>query len=149
MAQGFGTAMKYTVKHYSRFSAEQGVGSDLIRAEAWDALRLRAAGDDPFMFPPTRKQWQDKALANMALSRRADDLARFIQANGYSAVHSFGVGTAGLEFLLKNRLKEVIIRCSDYAPKTVEALAGFFPEAQAVTCNKNPVKSPAATSRQY
>ena len=136
--------MKCTVKHFSRFSVEKGVGGDLNRPQAWDALRSHTGQDDPFAFPADRRQWQDKAMGNEALNRRADDLAKFIHGGGYGAVHSFGVGTAALEFLLKRRLKNVIMHCSDYAPKTVEILRGFFPEAEVGCFDMGKDRFPAA-----
>ena len=46
--------MRLTVRHHFDFGADRAlVGHDLVRPEAWNALRTQTRG--PFALPPTRE----------------------------------------------------------------------------------------------
>jgi hypothetical protein len=49
--------MRITVPHYFDFGADRElVGEDVVRPEAWDALRTQS--DGPFALPATRAEWE-------------------------------------------------------------------------------------------
>ena len=113
-----------TLHHHYDFGADRGlVGDDLIRPEAWDALRIQSSG--PFALPAQRDAWV--AAADIpALRMRAEALSRSLDELGVVRMASYGVGTAGLELWLHRLAPARQLVVTEYAPETVARLAQNF-----------------------
>ncbi len=62
--------MRLTVRHHFDFGADRAVvGDDLVRPEAWDALRTQTSG--AFALAETREQWERTADEHPELEARA------------------------------------------------------------------------------
>ena len=113
-----------TLRHHYDFGAERGlVGDDLIRPEAWDALRTQTSG--PFALPADRDAWES-AADNPALRARAEVLSRWLDELGVGSLASYGVGTGGLELWLHRLGPARQLVVTEYAPETVARLAQNF-----------------------
>ena len=123
--------MRLTVRHHFDFGADRAlVGDDLVRPEAWDALRTQTSG--PFALPPTRQEWERTADEHPELQARARRISELLDARGVNRLASYGAGGATLECWLKRAAPARELAVTDYAEATVERLAGIFPEAHCV-----------------
>lgn len=121
--------MKLTIRHVYDFGADaERVGPDLVRPDAWDALRETPG---PFELPATREDWERKA-ETPELAARARDVAALAARLGATRVCSYGAGNAGLELLLSRAAPDLLITCTDFTPRTVARLAALFPEADVI-----------------
>src|ERR671922_2125588 len=87
-------SMRLTVRHHVDFGADRAVvGDDLVRPEAWDALRTRTSG--VFSLAPTREEWERTADAHPELEARARPRAALFPrpAGGEGAPYGVGGGT--------------------------------------------------------
>jgi len=117
-----------TVVHVYDFGADRRlVGGDLVRPEAWDALRVDTHG--PFAMPAERAAWEADAAAHPALGDRAAAIDRWCRDNGIETLASYGVGGGTLELLLSRLAPERRLICTDYGPETVARLSDLFAEA--------------------
>ena len=123
--------MRLTVRHHFDFGADRAVvGEDLVRPEAWDALRTRTSGD--FALASTRDEWEATADDHPELGERARRIGALLDARGVGRLASYGAGGATLECWLKRIAPERELVVTDYAEATVERLAGIFTEAECV-----------------
>lgn len=127
--------MKLTIKHFYDF---QDFANNLnnirgsLNSTSWDVLRLNnPASDNIFAIPETSPLWQERILASSVLERRAKAISDLMQGR-FSRLNSYGVGAAGLEFLIKRQTPHIFLQCSDYAPKTIERLRKVFREADRI-----------------
>jgi hypothetical protein len=117
-----------TIRHVYDFGADRAlVGDDLVRPEAWDALRVQT--DGPFSLPPDRAAWEQQALSRPELADRARAINAWADAAGAGRLASYGVGGATLEYLLWRERPERSLVVGDYTPSAVARLAELFPEA--------------------
>ena len=124
--------MRLTLRHVYDFAEDRAlVGDDLVRPEAWDALRTRTSG--PFGLPADREAWTAAAEADGAIVGRADAIDRWLRAAGAESVASYGVGSGALELLLHRRAPGRRLIATDFGPATVARLATLFPEAEVRT----------------
>jgi hypothetical protein len=113
-----------TLRHHFDFGAERGlVGDDLIRAEAWDALRTQTSG--PFALPADRDAWE-AAADNPALHARAEALSTWLDELSVGRLASYGVGAGGLELWLHRLAPARQLVVTEYAPETVARLGHHF-----------------------
>ncbi|MDX6678583.1 MAG: hypothetical protein QOE31_2635 [Solirubrobacteraceae bacterium] len=120
--------VRLTIRHVYDFAGDRAlVGDDLVRPQAWDALRTQTTG--PFALPDDRAAWIANAEADEALGARADAIDRWLRDAGASSVASYGAGTGALEWLLACRAPERRMTATDFGPETVARLAGLFEEA--------------------
>lgn len=123
--------MRLTVRHHFDFGADRAlVGDDLVRPEAWDALRTQTSG--PFALAATREEWERAADDRPELEARARRIRELLDAREVRRLASYGVGGATLESWLKRLAPERELVVTDYAQATVERLAGIFTEAECV-----------------
>jgi hypothetical protein len=123
--------MRLTVRHHFDFGADRAlVGDDLVRPEAWDALRTQSSG--AFALPPTRDEWERTADEHPELDVRARRISELLDTRGVSRLASYGAGGATLECWLKRVAPARELVVTDYAEATVKRLAGIFPEADCV-----------------
>jgi hypothetical protein len=121
--------VRLTSPHYYDFGADRvHVGDDLVRPEAWDALRVKT--DGPFSLPETREAWERAADGRPEIRERALQVAAIARERGVRRVVSYGAGTALLELHLHRVAPELEIVLTDYAPAAVDRLAKLFPEAE-------------------
>lgn len=121
--------MRITVRHVFDFGADRAlVGDDLVRPEAWDALRVRTSG--PFGLPADRAALEAAADARPELEERARALASLLAERGARRVVSYGAGAALLEVWLLRLAPDLELVLTDYAPLTVERLAAVFGELE-------------------
>jgi hypothetical protein len=120
--------MRITLPHYFDFGADRAlVGDDLVRPEAWDALRTQT--DGPFSLPATREDWEQVADERADIRDRAKAIDALLESRGVSRLASYGVGGAPLECWLKRLAPDRELIVTEYAPATVERLRSVFPEA--------------------
>ena len=118
-----------TVRHVYDFGEDRSVvGDDLVRPEAWDALRTKTTGD--FALPDDRGAWEAVATGRPDLVARAKAIDAWLARNGIESVASYGVGGASLEFLMWREAPKRRLVISDYGPATVDRLASVFPEVE-------------------
>jgi hypothetical protein len=117
-----------TIRHRFDFGADRGlVGDDLIRPEAWDALRTQTSG--PFALSDDRDAWRAAVDKNSELRARAEALSRWLDEHHVERLASYGVGAAGLELWLYRLAPDRKLVVTDYAPETVARLSNHFDEA--------------------
>lgn len=128
--------MRLTIKHYYCFGANsQVVGERLINRNSWDQLRVSANDSQcVFVLPKDRALWEERCQRDSLLQKRAEAIGRIL-GSGFDRIHSYGVGCAYLEFLIKKNNPAISIRCSDYTPQAIERLRVFFPEAEVICFN--------------
>jgi hypothetical protein len=120
--------MRITLPHYFDFGADRAlVGDDLVRPEAWDALRTQT--DGPFGLAATREDWERVADERPEIRDRAAAINELLDRRGVSRLASYGVGGAPLECWLKRLAPPRELIVTEYAPATVERLGEVFPEA--------------------
>jgi hypothetical protein len=113
--------VRITIPHYFDFGADRElVGNDLVRPEAWDALRTKTTG--PFAIADTPAGWEAIAKAHPILGDRAEAIESLIDSRGGGSIASYGVGGASLEYWLSRRDPERRLLIGEYAPDTVERL---------------------------
>ena len=123
--------MRLTVRHHFDFGADREVvGDDLVRPDAWDALRTRTSG--AFALAETREEWERTADAHRELEARAQRLDAVFARREARRVASYGAGGATLECWLARVAPERELVVTDYAPATIERLRPIFPEAECV-----------------
>ena len=121
--------MRVTIPHYYDFGEDRElVGDDLVRPEAWDALRTRTHG--PFALPETHEEWEAVADDRDDIRLRAAALDAWLDDRGVRTLASYGVGGATLELWLHRLNPERALRLTDYTPATVERLRRLFPAAE-------------------
>jgi hypothetical protein len=92
--------MRLTVRHPFDFGADRAVvGEDLVRPEAWDALRTQTSG--AFALAATRAEWDRTADEHPELDARARRISELLAARGVGRRASYGAGGATLECWLK------------------------------------------------
>src|SRR4051794_33721274 len=111
--------MRLTIPHYYDFGADRvHVGDDLVRAEAWDALRLNT--DGPFSVPATRAAFEEAAEARPEIRTRAERVVSLSRERSVRRLASYGAGAALLELWMKRLAPEIELILTDYAEGTVE-----------------------------
>jgi hypothetical protein len=119
--------VRLTVRHYFDFGdARDLVGDDLVRPDAWDALRTDTSG--PFAAPQTRAHAERVLSEHREISARAGAIDAWLSSEGVGSVASYGVGGATLELALRERAPGRALTLGEYAPRTVERLRELFPE---------------------
>jgi hypothetical protein len=123
--------VRLTIPHWFDFGEDRvHVGDDLVRASAWDALRLNT--DGPFSVPATRAAWEEAAGARPEIRARAERIMAIARERGVRRIASYGAGAAVLELWLKRAAPDIELILTDYAEGTVARVAAIFPEAQVV-----------------
>ena len=85
--------IKLTVRHVYDFGADRElVGDDLVRPEAWDALRVRT--DGPFSMARDRAELERVRDEHPEIGERARVIDRLLRERGASSLASYGVGGA-------------------------------------------------------
>jgi hypothetical protein len=121
--------VRITAPHYFDFGEDrQLVGDDLVRPEAWDAIRTETAG--PFGLPPTRAEWESVVDSQTDYAERATVIDRLVAERGDGSIASYGVGVASLELWLHRRRPGRPLLLGEYAPATTARLRELFPEAE-------------------
>jgi hypothetical protein len=115
------------MRHHFDFGPDRTVvGDDLVRAEAWDALRTRT--DGAFSLAGSREELERSTDSRPEIGERARAIERWLERHDVGSVASYGVGGAVLEaWLLRIRPRQRLV-LADYAPETVARLRGLFPE---------------------
>jgi hypothetical protein len=118
-----------TRPHYFDFGEHRElVGRDLVRPEAWDALRTRTTG--VFGLPGSRAEWERFADRQTEIAERARAIDALLAARRVSSLASYGVGAAMLELWLTRLSPERRLLVGEYAPATIERLRAVFQEAE-------------------
>src|SRR5690242_13241910 len=120
--------MRLTIQHYYDFGADRElVGDDLVRAEAWDALRTETAG--PFALPADRATWEE-AAGRADIAERARQIDAWLTGHHVTSVASYGVGTAALELNLHRLSPARGLVLTDYGRSTVARLRELMPDVE-------------------
>jgi hypothetical protein len=123
--------MRLTVRHHFHFGADRPlVGDDLVRAEAWDALRTRTSG--PFAIARDREELERTADSRPEIGERARAINTLLEQRGVRTLASYGVGGAVVELWLHRLAPELRLHVTDYGPETVARLPALLPEAEVV-----------------
>jgi hypothetical protein len=122
------------MRHHFDFGPDRAVvGEDLVRPEAWDALRTRT--DGAFSVAGSRVELERTADGRPEIGERARAINRWLEQRGVDALASYGVGGGVLEaWLLRSRPGQPLA-LTDYGPETVERLRTLFPEVEVVLHN--------------
>ncbi len=114
------------MRHHFDFGTDRAVvGDELVRPEAWDALRTRIAG--AFALARSPEELERVAKARPELAARARAIDRWLDGKGVGRLASYGVGGGVLEWWLSQLRPERDLVLADYAPETVERLRKLFP----------------------
>jgi hypothetical protein len=117
------------MRHHFDFGPDRAVvGADLVRPEAWDALRTRT--DRAFSIAASREELERTADGRPEIGERARAINRWLEQRGVDALASYGVGGGVLEAWLLRLRPERRLALTDYGPETVERLRALFPEAE-------------------
>ena len=115
------------MRHHFDFGGDRAfVGDDLVRPDAWDALRTRTVG--AFALARSAEELERKATARADIGARARAIDKSLDEVGVRTLASYGVGGAALEWWLARIRPERRLVLADYAPETVERLHVLFPE---------------------
>jgi hypothetical protein len=122
------SGLRLTIRHSFDFGCDRlVVGDDLVRPEAWDALRTETHG--PFAIAPDRGELERTADARPEIEERARQICARLDDRGIQTLASYGVGGAVLELWLQRFRPETALSLTDYAPETVTRLRELFPGA--------------------
>jgi hypothetical protein len=121
--------VRVTMRHHFDFGPDRTVvGDDLVRAEAWDALRTRT--DGAFSVAASREELELSADSRPEIGERARVIDRWLERHDVGSVASYGVGGGVVEaWLLRVRPGRRLL-LTDYAPGTVERLRELLPETE-------------------
>lgn len=123
------TGRRITLPHYHEFGTDRRlVGDDLVRPEAWDALRT--ASDSYFSIPTTRAEWEQKADEWGEVPLRARSIDRWLRAHRVGSLASYGVGGASLELWLHRLCPERSLVITEFGSDTVARLQSLFTEVE-------------------
>jgi hypothetical protein len=121
--------MRLTVRHHFDFGPDRAVvGDDLVRPDAWDALRTQTSG--AFALAETGDEWERTADKHPELAARRIDEVPDRRAGGRLVL--YGVGAATLECWLARHTPARERVVTDYSAATVERLASIFAGADCV-----------------
>jgi hypothetical protein len=121
--------VRITLRHHFDFGADRElVGDDLVRPEAWDALRTRT--DGAFALPADRTAWEATADAGTDIAKRARAIDAVLAERAVGTLASYGVGVAALELWLHRLAPHRGLTLTDFGPATVERLTALFPDAE-------------------
>lgn len=117
------------MRHHFDFGPDRTVvGDDLVRAEAWDALRTRT--DGAFSVAASREELELSADSRPEIGERARVIDRWLVRHDVGSLASYGVGGGVVEaWLLRVRPGRRLL-LTDYAPGTVERLRELLPETE-------------------
>jgi hypothetical protein len=125
--------VRITIRHHFDFGLDREiVGHDLVRPEAWDALRMRTSG--PFAIARDRAELERMADEHRDVAERVRRIDSWLRHRRVGALASYGVGGAVVEFGLHRLTPERVLRVTDYAPATVARVRTLLPEAE-VECH--------------
>jgi hypothetical protein len=116
--------------HYDFGLDRQVVGDDLVRAEAWDALRTRT--DGAFSLAGSREELDRTADGRPEIAERARAIEAWLERRDAGSLASYGVGGAVLEAWLLRLGQDRSLVLTDYGPETVERLRTLLPEVVVV-----------------
>jgi hypothetical protein len=120
-----------TLRHVYDFGADRPqVGADLVRPEAWDALRTQTSG--AFALAADRAQLEATVAAHPELTARARAIAAWAQDAGVQRLASYGVGGGSLELALAQVAPGLSLQTTDFGPQTVARLRALLPETRPV-----------------
>jgi hypothetical protein len=120
---------RVTVRHYHDFGNDRRlVGDELVRPEAWDAIRTHT--DGPFSLPAARGEWERRADQREDGAVRAKAIDGWLRAQSVGSLASYGVGRAFLELWLHRLNPQRSLLITEFAPATVARLAKVFREAE-------------------
>ncbi len=124
--------LSLTLPHFYGFEPGS-IGDDrsLTSAASWDRLR-QSDQDGSFGFGATRDEWVRRARSHAFLAEQADCIVALLRDWNARQLVSVGVGTAMLEYLIKSAAPDVVLRCGDFAPHSIEQLRTLFPECDAI-----------------
>ena len=139
--------MRLTVRHHFDFGADRAVvGDDLVRPDAWDALRTRTSG--AFALADTREEWERTADEHPELEARARRLDAVFARRGAGMSPPTAIGGATLECWL-NRLAPSASSSSPTTPPPPSSGCGRSsprPSASCTTCRPIRRSTPICTS---
>ena len=123
--------MRLTVRHRYHFGDERKlVGDDLVRPEAWDALRTQSAG--AFAMAHTREELEAQADSRPEIGERTRLISDWLETRGVNSLASYGVGGAVVELWLHRHSPSRRLIGTDYGQATLTQLREIFPELEAV-----------------
>lgn len=123
--------MRLTVRHHFDFGAERElVGDDLVRAEAWDALRTQSSG--PFAMARTRDELEQQLTAREDIDGRAKAIDGLLGELGVGTLASYGAGGGVLELGLVKCSPQRRLVLTDFGDDTLARLREVLPEVEVV-----------------
>jgi hypothetical protein len=118
--------MRLTIRHVYDFGEDRAlVGDDLVRPQAWDALRTQTTG--PFAMARDGDELARMVEEHPEVGERARVIDRLLRERGAHSLASYGVGGGLPEAWLQRVAPELRLTLTDYAPETVERLRALFP----------------------
>lgn len=123
--------MRLTVRHRFHFGDERAlVGDDLVRPEAWDALRTQSGG--AFAIAHTAGELDAQADDRPEIGERTRLIDEWLTEREVDTLASYGVGGAVVERWLHRHAPERRLIATDYGQATLEQLRTIFPELETV-----------------
>jgi hypothetical protein len=117
------------MRHHYDFGVDRRlVGDDLVRPEAWDALRTSSHG--PFAIAADRGELERSAAFRPEIKERARRIDSLFEERGTRTLASYGAGGGLLELWLERLRPERRLMLTDYTAETVERLRRLFPQAR-------------------
>ena len=124
--------LRITLRHHFDFGPDRPVvGDELVRPEAWDALRTQT--DGAFTIVRSREELERAADERPEIGERARAVDVWLRERKVRTFASYGVGGAVLEAWLQRLNPERRLLLADYAPETVDRLRALFQQEEVVS----------------
>ncbi len=119
------------MKHYYDFSPITDYDMKNLDKKNWDYIRTNTM-NNAFAIESSHAEFAMNCNSSKHYNEVADIICKQLKTYNTQSLVSFGVGKAQLEFLIKEKMPNLHLICTDFAPNTVNELRDIFIEADTI-----------------